>query len=125
MIGLLLKTALLVTAAILFIQWCLMVFKVERSLSLFSLRVDGNDGHNMVLGDIGGLLLGISLMTVLFVFHNPLWMYPLMLLSVCVIVGRCISFAQQGVSHIGVVGMGLEAFGLLILALFCFGFVHY
>lgn len=125
MVSLLLKTALLVTAGILFMQWCLLVFRVDRSLGLFSLNIQGQDGHNMILGDLGGLLLAVSGMSVLFVFHSPLWMYPLMMLSACVMLGRIISFMQRGVSHIGVVGLSLEALGMTILLLFATNLVTY
>ena len=125
MISLLLKAALLITAAILFVQWCLLVFRIDRSLGLFSLNIQGQDGHNMILGDLGGLLLAVSTMSVLFVFHSSLWMYPLMMMSACVMLGRIISFLQRGVSHIGIVGLSLEALGMTILLLFATNLVTY
>ena len=125
MVSLLLKTALLITASILFFQWCLLVLRIDRSLGLFSLNIQGQDGHNMILGDLGGLLLAVSVMSVLFVFHSPLWMYPLMTMSACVMLGRVISFMQRGISRIGIVGLALEALGLTILLLFATELVTY
>lgn len=125
LISLLLKGLLLCVSAVLFFQWLLMVTKVERSMNLLSIRFDGADGHNVFLGDLGGLILGIAFMTVLFVFHSSLWMYPLMLLSATVLAGRFISFVQKGKSSVGIVGMIMEILGLVVLMLFANNFVGY
>lgn len=125
LISFLLKGTLLFVSLVLFSQWLLMVTKVERSMNLLSIRFDGAEGHNMFLGDFGGLILGIAVMTVFFVFHSPLWMYPLMLLSTTVLVGRLISFAQKGKSSVGVIGMIMEILGLVVLMLFANNFVTY
>lgn len=119
------KISLLAIAGLLFIQWLLMIFRIERSLSVFGIQANNSSGHNMILGDIGGLMLGTSLMTFLFVLHSQLWMYPLMLMSLSVMLGRLISISQKGVNSIGVVGFALEFLGLMILLLFYFGAVLY
>jgi len=121
----LLKGSLLVVSALLFFQWLQMVTKVEQSKNLFDINFDGAAGHNMFLGDFGGLILGIAVMTVFFVFHSSLWMYPLMLLSATVLAGRFISFVQKGRSSIGTVGMVMEILGLAILLLFATNSVIY
>lgn len=119
------KISLLAIAGLLFVQWLLMVFRIERSLSVFGIQASSPSGHNMILGDIGGLMLGTSLMTSLFVLHSQLWMYPLILMSLCVMLNRVISFSQKGLNSIGVVGFALEFLGLMILLLFYFGAVLY
>lgn len=119
------KISLIIIATILIIHWLSMVFRTERSLTMFGLQINNSSGHNMVLGDIGGLTLGIALMTFLFVLHSKLWMYPLMLMSLSVMLGRAISMSQKGINSIGVVGFSLELLGLMILLLFYSGAVLY
>lgn len=119
------KVALLAIAGLLLVQWLVLVFRIERSLNIFGIQANNASGHNMILGDIGGVMLGTSLMTLLFVVHSPLWMYPLMLMSISVMLGRIISIIQKGSSPIGVVGFALEMLGLMVLLLFASGVVLY
>jgi len=125
LVGWLLKGCLLVVSVVLIIQWVLMITKVDYSRQVFSLNFDSAAGHNMFLADLGGLILGVALMTIAFVFHSMLWMYPLMLLSITVLIGRFISFAQRGRSSVGIVGMMMEILGLAILLLFATNLVNY
>jgi hypothetical protein len=52
-------------------------------------------------------------------------MYPLMLMSLSVMLGRAISMSQKGINSIGVVGFSMELLGLMILLLFYSGAVLY
>ena len=124
-VGLMLKSVLVIVAIILIAQWLTMVFKIDKSLYLFGINVQGPSGHNIVLGNFGGIVLGIAVMTLLFVFQSALWMYPLMLLALTVLLGRLISFAQLGLSSIGVIGSALEVLGIAILSLFASNLVTY
>lgn len=119
------KISLLAIASILFFQWLVMVFRIERSLTLFGIQTNNSSGHSMVLGDIGGVMLGTSIMTFLFVLQSKLWMYPLMLMSLSVMLGRVLSIIQKGINPIGIVGLSLELIGLLVLLLFYSGAVLY
>lgn len=124
-VSLMLKSILVIVAIILLFQWLTMVFKIEKPLYLFGIELQGSPGHNMVLGNIGGIILGIAGMTLLFVFHSALWMYPLMLLSLTVLLGRLISFSQKGLNSIGIIGSALEILGLVVLSLFASNLVNY
>jgi len=119
------KFCLLAIAGLLLMQWFIMMFKVERSLNLFGITFTNASGHNMILGNIGGMILGTAVMSVLFVVQSKLWMYPLMLMSICTMLGRAVSIAQKGVNPISIVGVALELLGLLILLLFYTGVVLY
>ena len=86
-------------------QW---VFKTKNIAKEHQIEYSGSTGANFLKGDIAGLLLTGSLMIPLFIFHNKLWFFPIVLLLLCVIINRILSLIMDGHSKQGVIAIAVE-----------------
>ncbi|MEE9374577.1 MAG: hypothetical protein V3V00_16090 [Saprospiraceae bacterium] len=76
-------------------RWIFDTTKISRE---HDIQASSATGQNFLKGDIGGLLLTGAIMVALFLFHSQDWLYPTVLLLVCVIATRIFSLLRDGYS---------------------------
>ena len=92
-------------------QWAFATRKIAKE---HQIEFNGTTGANYLKGDIGGVLLTGAVMAGLFLFHDKLWFYPIVLMLICVILHRLLSLMLDGYSKQGVIAIVVE---LIMIAL--------
>ena len=97
-------------------NWMILTAKIAKE---HDIQPTSSTGYNYLSGDIGGILLGSSIMMGLYLYQGgEQWIYPILILMGAVILGRVISLLMHGNSKQGIIGIVVELIiGGLILGI--------
>ena len=102
-----------VMAVILLINGFLWGFLPDSNLALNGIIVESVLGMNMIKSDIGGSLIAISILTVLFLLNRKQWFYPVIIFTSSLLFVRIISLLTDGYHEIAIAGVVMEVLFLL------------
>ncbi len=113
----LLAMVLLAMIALLMLHlWWRWMFSTDDALHEFGLATMAATGRNFVKGDIGGVILTIGVLLVLFLLQGAQWGPSLLLLMCCMVLGRVWSLVVDGYSAKGVKAIVAESVTFILVS---------
>ncbi len=100
--------------------WGNWMFRTTAAMKQFHIQADDATGRNFLRADIGGVVLSMACLMVLFLVHSNLWAYPLAIILSCLVIGRTISLITDGPSNLGLQAMFAEVVILAVMLLSIF-----
>ncbi len=109
------KVLLGVLAGVMVMLWFRWTFKMKDQAAEHGIEAVNATGANFIRGDIGGLLLALAILIVLFLLQGGVWAMPIVIIAATVILGRVYSLVADGFSKPGLQAIIAEVISIALV----------